>query len=349
MSSEENWPAEATGHDHTDGAYLPTGAVQKWSDVAMYRAEPMKDGLQVRLLNATPDPLGSIAAICGIYKGEVYRGLEYVTNEQRRKTLADLMATELSGPLEAATFHFLFEGVSRAWVDQLTRGRNAFYAVESLRFAVKEDWAAEVPIPPSLAGAREDEPAKIVWRKALNQVEDAYAALVAAGVPAEDARSLLPMGVATRAHWVVSLRELLHVAGLRLCTQAQFEWRLVMTKVAQALREYRFEPVRAKGDPTGRDSWQFEHIADLLRPVCYQKGTCGFMASFDRGCTIRERVEAFGSVGVPSSEWDKNYDPEGAYLDGPPRVGQFGGPDYIRRIEPQEWLADPTAARRRDA
>lgn len=322
----------------------PTGAVQRWADGAMYRAERMPtEGLTVRLLNATPDPLGSVAAICGIYKGEVVRDLATITNEQRRQVLDDMMKTELNSPLEAAQFHFLIEGVSRAFVDQMTRGRNAFYAVESLRFAVKEDWAAEVPAPPSLAGLREDDPRLSIWRKAMNQTEDAYAALVAAGVPAEDARSLLPMGIATRAHWVVTLRELLHVAGLRLCTQAQFEWRLVMTKVAQALRGY---STVDEDYAVGSDSWQFRHLADMLRPVCYAQGKCGFMASFDRDCTIRERVEAFGSVGVPSSKWHENYDPEGAYTDGPPRQGQIGGPHYIRRIQPQEWLADHTAARR---
>lgn len=313
----------------------PTGQVQRWADAAMYRAEPMPtEGLTVRLLNATPDPLGTIAAMTGIYKGRIVRDLSTVTDDQRRQVLADLLSTELQGPLEAATFVFLFEGVSRAWVDQLTRGRNAFYSVESLRFAVKdEDWAAEMPMPPSIAAMKEDDPRRSIWRKAMNQTEDAYAALVAAGVPAEDARSLLPMGIATRAYWSVSLRELLHVAGLRLCTQAQFEWRVVMAKVAEALRDHASQQWRS-GERPGRrdypnDRWQFQHVADLLRPVCYQKGTCGFMASFDRGCTIRERVEANGAAGLPSRAWSDLNNPN--------------------RIQPVEWLADPTAARRGDA
>lgn len=303
--------------------------VARYADVAMYRAEPAPL-LRARLLNATPDPLGSIAAVCGIYKGEVVRDLAMVTNEQRRKVLADMQATALQGPLEAAQFHFLIEGVTRAWVDQLTRGRAAFYAVESLRFAVKEDWAGDAPLPPSLAGLPDDHPAVMVWRKAMNGAEDAYAALVHAGIPAEDARSLLPLGITTRAHWIVSLRELLHVAGLRLCTQAQFEWRIVMSHVAQALRGYGVDR------EWGSDYWQYGHIADSLKPVCYAQGKCGFMAQFDRACSIRERVEAFGKAGVPSREWGEPYYDEDHAT---------GEPDILP-IQTLEWLADPAAARR---
>jgi flavin-dependent thymidylate synthase len=306
--------------------------VQKWADAAMYRSEPTPAEPSVVLLNATPDPLGSVAALCLQYKGVVVRDLETVTDHERRESLEAMQKTELRGPLEAATFHFLLDGVTRAMVDQLTRGRAAFYAVESLRFAVKEDWAATVPRPPSLAGLPEDDPRVVVWRGALNRTEDAYAALVGAGVPAEDARSLLPLGVATRAHWVVSLRELLHVAGLRLCTQAQFEWRIVMSKVVEALRTYGYEPAAwdEQPRPNRADAWQFEALAEVLRPVCYQQGKCGFMAAFDRSCSIRVRVEQNAEAGRPSSEWHQD---------------AFRSSGNIAAIQPSEWLADPNAAR----
>lgn len=345
-----------------DKEYSMTNEVQRWADAAMFRSEPMPSGAngpRVTLLNATPDPLGSLAALTAIYSGRVVRNLAELTDEERRKSFEDMTKTELSGPLEAPQFHFLIEGVTRAWTHQAVRQRGAFFAQESMRFAVpEEEWigSGRIAYPPTLSGTEggqalgaedsTEEYMRNVWDQAVENVEQAYKHLVDAGMPAEDARGLMPHAITTRLHWVVDLRGLLHVAGLRLCTQAQFEWRAVMAQVVKALREYRFEPIREKGDPTGRDDWQYRHIADALRPVCYQKGSCGFMASMDRGCTIRERVDAFASVGVPSSEWHKNYDPENAYADGAPRVGQIGGPDFIRAIQPKEWLADPTAARR---
>lgn len=332
--------------------------VQRWADAAMFRSEPMPEGLtgpRVTLLNATPDPLGSLAALTAIYSGRVVRDLAELTDEERRKSFEDMTKTELSGPLEAPQFHFLIEGVTRAWTHQAVRQRGAFFAQESMRFAVPEEkWAGSgrIAYPPTLSGTEggqalgaedsTEEYMRNVWDQAVGHVEEAYKHLVNAGMPAEDARGLMPHAITTRLHWVVDLRGLIHVAGLRLCTQAQFEWRAVLAEVVKAVRAYCADSKYSRSD-----HWQYQFIADALRPVCYQQGKCGFMASMDRGCTIRDRVEANHTVGRPSSEWDKDYDPEGAYTDGPPREGQIGGPDYIRRIDLREWLADPTAARRK--
>jgi thymidylate synthase (FAD) len=297
------------------------------ADAAQYHREPMPEaarkGPTVTLLNATPDPLGSVAALCEMYKGAVVRSLEEVTNEMRAQALADMLATKLQGPLESVLFHFVLEGVDRAFTHQAVRQRKAFFAQESLRFAVAEDWAHEVPLPPSLAGLRDDDPRVRIWRKGLIAVEDAYEALVSAGMPAEEARGLLPHAITTRYHWVVDLRGLLIEAGKRTCTQAQFHWRVVFGKVAEALRNYRTTPIGGNydnGPLYEDDAWQFEQIANLIRPVCYQDGRCGFMAQFDRGCTIRSRVDFFAEAGIPSSEWDAS-------------------------IDPREWAADPGAAR----
>jgi flavin-dependent thymidylate synthase len=307
------------------------------ADSAMYRSESMPEGVSgpaVTLLNATPDPLGSVAALCAAYKGRVIRSLTEVTDDERRQAFEDMTKTVLNGPLESVQFHFLIENVSRALVDQLTRGRAAFYAVESLRFAVKENWADEVPRPPSIPGiwdARREGDNGELWESALSAVESAYQSLVEKGVPAEDARRLLPIGIATRAHWVVDLRELLSVAGKRLCTQAEFEWRALFGQVVQSLRGYGKLQLYGWQDSHSAE-WQFNCIADQMRPVCYQQGKCGFMAQFDRGCTIRERVELFVRHGFSSAGW------------GDPAVKMAYG---VEPIKPEEWLADPTAARRR--
>lgn len=322
-----------------------SGTVARYTaDAAMYTAQQIPEGSRggrVTLLNATPDPLGSVAALCKAYKGEVVRSLSEVEDSERRSYFDDMTRTVLNGPLESVQFHFLLEGFSRALVDQLTRGRAGFYAVESLRFAVKEDFADDVPLPPSLAQAPDDDLMLRVWRKGLLGVETMYHALVDHGVPAEDARRLLPIGIATRAHWVCDLRELLAVAGKRLCTQAEFEWRGLMSQVVQQLRD---SDKYGASWRAGRDHWQFNAIADKLQPVCYQTGHCGFMAQFDRGCKIRDRVEANALHGRPSSEWSVPLEglvlKEGVdgYLAKEPGV-------LVEPIRTEEWLSDPEAAR----
>lgn len=298
--------------------------IQKWADDAMYQAEPMEQGEhgvkpRAYLLSATPDPLGAIAAACAMYEGRVVRDTSEVTDEQRRHYWEQVKKTHLKAPLEFVDLHFLLEGVTRSFTHQLVRQRTAVYAQESLRFAVKEHLSGEVPLPPSIqpgSMGHERGEERQVWEDAIEQVDAAYNRLINMGVPAEDARGLLPHSVTTRVHYKTNLRNLLDHAGNRLCTQAQFEWRYVFAQIVQAIREHRPQVPRTPMgvDITTTHDWQFQLIANdgLFKPVCYAVGHCPFTADFDRGCTIRERVQR--------GEWDK--------------------------IDDTEWLLDPAAARR---
>lgn len=349
-----------------DSRNLPAS---RYADIAMYTSEPMPEtarnaigGVQptVILLNATPDPLGSLAALCGIYEGRVFRSLYDVSDADRQAALEAMLATTLDGPLEAIQFHFLIEGVTRAFTHQAVRNRFSFFAQESMRFAVLdgEPWVDRTAYPPSLARQPEElvdyrysGPEALqyalmrdAWDDAIIAAENSYNHLIQAGVPAEDARGLMPHSMTTRYHWIVSLRTLLGEAGKRLCTQAQFEWRVVMSELARALRMYEGGAyVAGGGDPDNRDAigsdaWQYAAMADLLKPICYTEGKCGFMAKFDRGCKIRERVNANASINRPSRDWSE---PSTFYKDSDLNVAGL----IIPAIKPEEWLLDPNAAR----
>lgn len=356
----------------------------RWADRAQYVSEAATDIRPVvTLLNATPDPLGGLAALVEMYKGRVVRSLGDVTDDMRRLAFADMMKTELSGALESIQFHFLIENVTRAHTHQEVRTRQAFYAQESMRFAVVEDWADRVAMPPTLAAyhdkavadqvwhdyhhhgedgyprndasrrewrnsASDADVAYVLWRESIEHTAKHYNELVNRGMPAEDARGLMPHAITTRLHAVLSLRTLLHEAGLRLCTQAQFEWRSVMAGMVNVIRAYG-EGVHSEFRD---DSWQFQTIADALKPVCYQKGKCTMMASMDRGCSIRERVDANAQIGRPSSEWSEEADLGSA------REVRLGMPlfpwvantkrgprNVIPGISPAEWALDPGASR----
>lgn len=366
----------------------PGKVVQKWADQAMFTAEPIDadEGPKVHLLWMTADPLAVIAAPSKMYKGEVARSLRDVTHAERREYVEQLKATKLKAPYEFVKFHFLIEGVTRAFTHQMVRQRTAVYAQESLRFAVKEDMP--VALPPSLAGTTavwrdhaahaeidtdpgsveydqamaefmvresEAERQRWAWDMAVEGISSKYQYLVNSGVPAEDARGLLPHNTLTRLHYCTDLRALLDHAGNRLCTQAQFEWRLVFAKIAQAIREYNpYEGLQAQlrnvGLPNdaenvafvaGNDAWQYEAIADLFRPVCYLTGKCEFKANFDRKCSIRERVDAYAERGTPSSQWHIG-------LNGISGESPNGVPiniDPVPPINAAEWLLDSNAAR----
>lgn len=213
----------------------------------------------------------------------------------------------------------------------------------------------------------ENEKWRDYWDRALKAIEGEYKHLIDAGMPAEDARGLLPHNITTRVNYITNLRGLLDHAGNRLCTQAQFEWRAVFARIAEAIRSrggwyYENVPFGPTGKPPLHEArsadWQHEAIAALLKPVCYQTGKCAFKAEFDRTCKIRDRVNANESINRPSSEWDKKYthstgrlfpgasdDPTTEWPWAERLTSGYPGRPIIPAIQPAEWLLDPGAAR----
>ena len=353
--------------------------VQKWADVAMFKAAPIDEtsGPRVQLLSCNNDPLGTIASAAKMYKGEYVESLAHITDAERQHYLADVRKNALAAPLEFVNFHFLISGVTRGFTHQMVRQRTATYTQESTRFAVKEDvpvglppsldgtipwsdwmkqcWSELYPFPDGMEGERgivELRHAQVaeyaerraskeqIWRREWDWTVDKiglqYNSLVNSGMPAEDARGLLPTNLLTRINYNTSLRGLLEHSGLRLCTQAQFEWRLVWTKMMEAIKEYGKGETYVKpfsGDATTRvdSAWQFEELSKIFKPICYQKGSCQFLSDVDRACTIRDRVQANAKEGRPSSEWGKG-------LESPGWTG-------IPPIRDKEWMLDPTSAR----
>ncbi len=338
----------------------PTKVIQKWGDKAMFAAEPIDGGAsgpKVYLLWMTPDPLGAIAAMCKMYKGEVCRDMSTITDAERLEYFEQIQATKLQAPFEAVQFHFLIEGVTRAFTHQMVRQRTAVYAQESMRFAVKDGAHLDeaVGLPPSLAGTVahpggsaydgnhpyfDDSLAqqqRRIWDHAISTVGNSYDLLVNSGVPAEDARGLLPTNSLTRIEYNTNLRNLQEHAGNRLCTQAQFEWRLVWSQMVKAIRGATVlapGAVHLDGKPLNvvAPVYMRDKLAELFQPACYLTGKCEFKANFDRSCKIRDRVDAFEANGIPSNGWHSS-----------------GWVDASRRpllpIQPAEWLLDPTAAR----
>jgi thymidylate synthase ThyX len=369
--------------------------VQKWADVAMFTAKPINvaEGPSVQLLSCNNDPLGTIASVAKIYKGESVTSLAQITDAERRFYLADVRKNVLAAPLEFVNFHFLISGVTRGFTHQMVRQRTATYGQESMRFAVKE--TMPVGYPPSLNGTiawsdwvnqcaaelfpngytpsgvyqlmGETDKCNVVnnqdadelvhtyaikqatpqqlwrrdWDECVGNIDKIYNGLINSGMPAEDARGLAPTNVLTMINYNTSLRGLLDHAGLRLCTQAQFEWRLVWMKMLEAIKNYG-QTQRYDGTDVGglfyqnSARWQFDELATIFKPICYQKGSCQFMSDLDRSCTIRDRVNDFAAHGVASSEWHKNSEPIS---------NGRGGSYQIPGIRDEEWMLDDKAAR----
>jgi thymidylate synthase (FAD) len=328
-----------------------TKDLQKYADVAMFKAAPINSdtGPQVQLLSCNNDPLGTIASAALMYEGKYVENLAEITDEQRRYYLDQTAKTALAAPLEFVNFHFIISGVTRGFTHQMVRQRTATYTQESTRFAVKED----VPVgrPPSLDGTvpwddwlvtcagelgpfqpgdnvvqdyawrhgSDPQHYRKVWDDAVDVIGKAYNELIDIGMPAEDARGLLPTNLLTRINYNTSLRGLLEHSGVRLCTQAQQEWVTVWTKIKEAIikygagqtydaYDYNDSAIDYHGDgdwgvSTFSSQWQFEELSKIFKPICFQTGKCQFKADVDRHCIIRPRVDRHAKNGTPSSEW----------------------------------------------
>lgn len=108
---------------------------------------------------------------------------------------------------------------------QLVRHRLASYNQQSQRYVTfKEEPEFIVPQTVIDAGAEAE------YDQAARAAFKAYADLVERGVPAEDARYLLPNACETKIVVTMNIRELLHFFELRCCNRAQ--WEIVRSLVA---------------------------------------------------------------------------------------------------------------------
>lgn len=122
--------------------------------------------------------------------------------------------------IEHASFTFSVEGVSRTLTHQLVRHRIASFSQQSQRYVSMKDATYVTPHTVS------EEPERMrVFEETMDVIWDAYNRLVESGVPAEDARYLLPNGCTTNITITMNARELLHFFSLRCCTRAQWEIR----------------------------------------------------------------------------------------------------------------------------
>jgi thymidylate synthase (FAD) len=123
---------------------------------------------------------------------------------------------------EHLSFTFGIEGISRACSHQLVRHRLASYSQKSQRYAKHTGF--EFIKPPSIAANFE---AEKIFSESIEQLADLYDGLIRLGIPAEDARYVLPNAFETKIIVTMNARELLHFFNLRCCERAQWEIRRV--------------------------------------------------------------------------------------------------------------------------
>lgn len=190
--------------------------------------------MQVELLYHTPDPERAIATSARLCYAPVGASelMETMPEERVKSVLTTIMASGHFSTLEHASYTFAIDGVSRALTHQLVRHRLASYNQQSQRY-VKFKNGISVVKPETVSANPETE---AVFDEAIAACEAAYQKLLDAGIPAEDARYLLPNACESKIVVTMNVRELLHFFSLRCCNRAQWEIREMAHRMLELAR-----------------------------------------------------------------------------------------------------------------
>ena len=177
--------------------------------------------MKVELISYTKDAArlcGEAAAVC--------------TNSMKpERSLQHSKASGHESVLEHAVFTFRVDGLSRAALAQLTRHRLASFDVQSQRYVRIGDVN---PVMPESIRASD------FRTKAATHMAEAmtlYQRMVAAGIPAEDARYITPQAVPTSLIMTMNARELRHLFRLRCCNRAQWEIRCLADEMLRLCKD----------------------------------------------------------------------------------------------------------------
>ncbi len=189
-------------------------------------------------------------AICAAAGNSCYSerpSFEIVEDIDSDKVLSRIVGMGHHSVIEHAVFTFSVEGVSRALTHQLVRHRVASFSQQSQRYV---SMRSPTYVTPHTVEADED--AERIFDETMSAIWDAYSRLEAMGIPAEDARYLLPNGCTTNITITMNARELLHFFSLRCCNRAQWEIREMADRMLELCLEVSPVIFRDAGPPCVR-------------------------------------------------------------------------------------------------
>ena len=192
--------------------------------------------------------------------------------EKMLKLIKNVVASGHHSTIEHIQISFAISNVSRACTHQLVRHRLMSFSQKSQRY-VKEKGQFDYIIPPTIDKNSELREKFINF---MGEISDKYQEFVEAGIPAEDARFVMPNAAASSLVASLNLRELIHLAQLRLCTRAQYEIRMMVKAMCDEI--------------TAVEPW----LKEYLVPKCEFNGFCDEHKSCGRKITKAELFEKAG-------------------------------------------------------
>lgn len=209
--------------------------------------------MRVDLISHTEDPERTVASAIRLCYSASDIGTirEHIDDAEAARLIGKVLKLGHLSVLEHASFTFAIEGISRACSHQLVRHRMASFSQQSQRYVTMRD--CDFTSPPSIEAKPE---AAEKFAEMIAELQARYDDLLQAGVPAEDARYVLPNAAETKIIMTANARSLLNFFELRLCTRAQWEIR--------RLAELMLDKVRPIAP----------NVFSIVGPTCEVKGYC---------------------------------------------------------------------------
>ena len=190
--------------------------------------------MKVTLITHTPEPEKIIACAAKLCysPSDIETLMDGLTTEKVEAFIKKLSDLGHQSPLEHCCFTFGIEGVSRALSHQLVRHRIASYSQKSQRY-VKEGQFGYIK-PDTI----KNQPSlDLAYDFLMTSIQRFYDEAIELGVPAEDARFVLPNACETKLISTMNIRSLLHFFEERCCNRAQWEIRQMADAMLDICKE----------------------------------------------------------------------------------------------------------------
>ena len=188
----------------------------------------------VSLITHTPEPekvIASAAKLC-YSSSDIETLMNGLTSEKIENFIKKLTDLGHQSPLEHCSFTFGIEGISRACSHQLVRHRLASYSQKSQRY-VKEG-GFEYIKPKTI---KDESNLSVAYDLLMSRIQKFYDMAIENGIPAEDARFVLPNACETKIIMTMNIRSLLHFFEERCCNRAQWEIRRIADEMLNICKE----------------------------------------------------------------------------------------------------------------
>ncbi len=189
--------------------------------------------MNVKLIGYTPDPekIPAMAAKLTHSKTKP-EDLDQSSEKELATILTHVVNLGHTSVIEHASFTFAISDVSRSLTHQLVRHRIASYAQQSQRYVNLNEPC--YVIPPTI---QKNTAMKKAYTKTMDAIWEQYNDLLELGIPAEDARYVLPNAACTNIIVTMNARSLLNFFELRCCQHAQWEIRSLAQKMLQQVKK----------------------------------------------------------------------------------------------------------------